>query len=394
MTTYAFLSGFAVVRDPVSDDVTAVADASFDLVVPDSETSMSYTVNPLQPGDGPGDETVEIAVDFHNLRINDTQVGIGRPVDPEMSIFEVSWSDGAITRTSTVLVAYVENDPILGGGTQETDFIYVIGGAPLPPINTISDWENLEANITGINVPDSGPYRPGIDIPLNSLGADITQNDIISGTAGDDSYSSGAGKDVIEGLNGDDTLNGGGGKDTLRGDNGNDTLRGQAGNDKLYGGNNKDKIFAGAGDDTLRGGKGNDTLKGAAGDDTAFGDAGKDTIRGEAGNDRLNGGKGNDRMWGDGGNDTLDGGIGNDVMYGGFGSDTFVFSPGDDRIGDFQPKDVIDLQAVASITGFNDLRNNHTEDVGGDLVIDDGAGNTLTLVGFSEASLKANDFIF
>ncbi|MDU9006805.1 calcium-binding protein [Sedimentitalea todarodis] len=394
MTTYTISDGFAIVRDPVSDDVTAVASSTFELIVPDSETSMSYTVNPLQPGEDPGDETVEIAVDYYNFLINDTLVGDGRPVDPEMSIFEVEWQDGAVTRTSTVLVAYVENDPILGGGTQETDFIFVISGAPLPAINSISDWENFESGITDIKVPDSGPYRPGIDIPLNSLGTDVSENDNITGTAGDDTFSSGAGRDFVEGLGGDDILNGGGGRDTLRGDSGSDTLRGKTGNDKLFGGNHDDKIFAGAGDDTMRGGKGSDTLRGADGDDTAYGDAGRDIIRGEAGNDQLNGGKGNDRMWGDGGRDTLDGGLGNDVMYGGFGSDTFVFSPGDDRIRDFQSRDQIDLRGVASITGFNDLRNNHTEDIGGNLVIDDGAGNTLTLVGFSEADLRANDFIF
>ncbi|WP_424984582.1 calcium-binding protein [Microbulbifer sp. S227A] len=394
MTTYAFSEGIAVIRDPEGDDVTGVAVASLELVMPDSETTMNYSVDPLPPGGEPGDETVSIDLGHYNIRLNDTLIGEDRPLDAESSIFEVDWQDGAVTRTSTVLVAYIPDDPILGGGTQETDFIFVIGGAPLPTINTIAGWNNFEAGITDVMVPNSGPLRPGIDIPLASLGTTISQNDVITGTDDADSYSSGAGKDTVQGLGGDDTLSGGGGKDILRGDGGNDTLRGQSGNDKIYGGNNKDEILGGSGDDTLRGGKGNDSILGGGDDDRIFGDAGKDIIRGEGGHDRLLGGTGNDRMWGDGGNDTLDGGAGNDIMYGGFGSDTFVFSSGDDRIRDFQSKDRIDLSDVASITGFNDLRNNHAEDVGGNLVIDDGAGNTLTLVGFSEAELRANDFIF
>ena len=54
----------------------------------------------------------------------------------------------------------------------------------------------------------------------------------------------------------------------------------------------------------------------------------------------------------------------------------------------------IDLSGVASIKGFIDLKNHHLSNVGGVAVIDDGAGNTITLNGHVAGDFSANDFIF
>jgi Ca2+-binding RTX toxin-like protein len=405
MTPYTLTDGVSVVRDPDRDDVIAVDDddVTLALVVPDYETAMSYTVNPLGPDDEPGDETVDIAVEDYTVCINGTKVGEGQPADPETSILRVRWDDAGVIRTSILLIAYVENDPISGGGVNETDYIFVLNGAPLPPIDTIQDWLDLEGSVKGIKVPDAGPYRPGVDIPLTSLGASVTENDHIVGTSAADVFNSGAGRDVVDGMGGNDTLNGGGGRDTLNGGrgndrlnggNGNDTLNGQGGSDTLLGGNKKDMASGGKGNDTIRGGKGNDTVKGDGGSDIVRGDNGNDTVLGGAGGDMLYGGKGRDTIKGGNGKDTIDGGAGDDTITGGGKSDTFVCSLGDDTITDFKPSDRIDLSGVDSIRGFRDLRNNHTEDAAGDLVIYDLAGNTLTLIGISEADLQKDDFIF
>jgi len=88
---------------------------------------------------------------------------------------------------------------------------------------------------------------------------------------------------------------------------------------------------------------------------------------------------------------------GNDTMTGGGRADTFIFSTGNDVITDFNAannREKIDLSDVAGITGFNDLRNNNSTQDGSDLVIDDGAGNTLILLGLSIDDLDRGDFIF
>lgn len=432
MTTYTLTQGITVLRDPNNDLVTGIdqSNVTFEIVAADTVNSFSYIVEPLPPGDGPGDETVDITLDAFGLRLNGTPVGEGLPIDPIASMFDVTWVDGGSLKASTVLVLFIENDPITGGGTDDADYIFVLDGAALPSFGSPADWTDFEdTQLRSVSIPDD-PYAPGTDIPLTSIGATISQNDMITGTNADDTINAGAGKDTVLGLDGMDALKGGRGADTLRGGDDKDDLRGGDGNDRLFGGDGDDKLFGGNGKDDLFGGKGRDTLAGGDGKDMLRGDAGRDTINGGAGGDTLKGGNGNDvlngqkgfdildggdgndtlnggdqadRLMGRSGNDTLNGGTGDDTLHGnlgddemtgGAGSDTFIFSPGADTITDFTGQDIIDLTSATKIKGFGDLRNNHTTDVGGNLVIDDGSGNTLTLLGVSEASLKANDFIF
>ncbi|PPB79364.1 hypothetical protein LV82_02972, partial [Albidovulum inexpectatum] len=54
----------------------------------------------------------------------------------------------------------------------------------------------------------------------------------------------------------------------------------------------------------------------------------------------------------------------------------------------------IDLSAVSAITNLADLMANHIAQVGADVVIDDQAGNTITLTGVNLANLDASDFVF
>jgi Ca2+-binding RTX toxin-like protein len=72
----------------------------------------------------------------------------------------------------------------------------------------------------------------------------------------------------LSGGNGDDLLNGTAGNDSLSGDNGKDTLNGYAGNDILSGGNGADNLTGGTGNDILTGGSGPDTFIFAANDGT------------------------------------------------------------------------------------------------------------------------------
>ncbi|PCH69076.1 MAG: hypothetical protein COC12_09485 [Rhodobacteraceae bacterium] len=172
------------------------------------------------------------------------------------------------------------------------------------------------------------------------------------------------------------------GNNTLRGLGGKDTLNGQQGRDKLFGDGGHDVLSGGGGRDVLRGGRGNDTLKG------------------NNGVDKLFGGAGNDNLFGGSHKDFLSGGAGDDILSGGRGADIFVFRDGfgSDLINGFAARndaEKIDLSGVTSITSFADLTvGGRMTQVGADVVIDDLAGNTITLANVLLGDMDAVDFIF
>lgn len=177
-------------------------------------------------------------------------------------------------------------------------------------------------------------------------------------------------------------------------------LFGTEGDDVIDGTAADNVIYARGGDDLVAGLSGADTLYGGTGDDTLDGDNGRDRLYGEAGRDKLIGGDGNDRLFGGAGRDRLIGGDGNDRLRGGTRADDFVFRDGfgTDRILDFDAVDNgedIVLRQVASIRSYSDLVAHHLfENADGDAVIDDGHGNTITLVGVALDDLGKGDFLF
>ena len=97
------------------------------------------------------------------------------------------------------------------------------------------------------------------------------ENDLILGTAGDDTINALAGDDCIVAGGGSDQVNGGDGNDVIYGGPGDDGiqllfffipyLKGGAGNDTIYGGDGNDVIDGGSGYDTLDGGAGSNICK-------------------------------------------------------------------------------------------------------------------------------------
>ena len=75
---------------------------------------------------------------------------------------------------------------------------------------------------------------------------------------------------------------------------GDDVIRGTAGDDTIDAGDGDDTVFAAAGDDLINAGAGKDNISGGPGDDTINGNAGLDIIRGGAWRDTMNGGAGTD----------------------------------------------------------------------------------------------------
>lgn len=228
----------------------------------------------------------------------------------------------------------------------------------------------------------------------------------------------------LQGGSGNDTLNGGPGHEPIFGRGGNDLISGFGGNDTLYGGSENDTLIGGDGADEMHGEASIDTVSydgsatgvgarldgivgwgGAAGDtiftvENLIGSAYFDTLVGNSAANRIEAGGGGGTIYGADGNDTIIGGDGDDTMHGQAGNNTFVFANGfgtDVIYGFASTNDLekIDLSAVSAITDFTDLSDNHMAQDGADVVIDDGAGNTIRLVGVNLVDLSdGNDFIF
>lgn len=150
--------------------------------------------------------------------------------------------------------------------------------------------------------------------------------------------------------------------------------------------------------DTVHGSGGSDVLSGRGGSDVLNGGSGRDILRGGVGADEIEGGRGKDRLFGGNGSDNLEGGKGNDLLAGNKGADTFIFGKrfGDDTILDFDAssrREDIDLSDVSQIRNWRDLKNNHMEASGDDVVISQGK-NSITLLDVSLGDLDRSDFVF
>lgn len=232
-------------------------------------------------------------------------------------------------------------------------------------------------------------------------------NDMFVGTTASETFDGGLGNDSLFGDQGFDTLYGGEGRDTLDGGRGADRLYGGADSDFLYGRAGDDGLYDDYGWDRIYGGIGNDTLEGGRGDDRLYAGRDEDVLYGGIGNDRLFGGPGDDQLFGEDGDDsmrggagfdTLTGGSGDDTLFGSINADVFVFADGHgvDQIADFHATndgEKIDLTGVAAITDFADLMTNHISQTGGDVVIDTGSGQSITLLSVNLADLGSADFI-
>ena len=286
------------------------------------------------------------------------------------------------------------------GNDVITDFTNGEDVIDLSAFSTIADFSDLTitSDENGVTI-DLGAHGGGTILLQGVAIADLDAEDFRfhadqaeplldgGGTSGDD---------VLEADDDGDRLDGGAGDDILTGGAGADILLGREGDDRLHGGAGNDVLEAGAGDDWLHGGEGADDVWGGAGDDILHGGAGDDALEGHGGDDRLHGGAGDDELYGGEGADVLDGGADNDTLSGEAGNDTFVFAAGhgNDTITDFTDGgDLIDLTAIAGISGFEDLTI--TAD-GDDAVIDLTAhgGGTIRLENFAVSDLDAADFVF
>lgn len=258
----------------------------------------------------------------------------------------------------------------------QADFDGVGAGsfATLAQFNGLTVAQFGEGNF--INIPQGGVTRVG----------DAGDN-VLNGSAFDDSLTGAGGNDELYGFADDDVLNGNDGNDLLDGGAGADTMTGGADDDIYIVDNIGDLVIEGVGGGTdtveasinytlganvenleLTGtaivGTGNNAaniITGNGLNNSLIGGSGDDTLDGGDGNDTLNGGGGNDTLIGGAGNDVLNGGPGMDVMDGGAGADRYLFIQSSvsttqiDRIYfSAADDDLIDLSLIDAITGGGD----------------------------------------
>ena len=277
------------------------------------------------------------------------------------------------------------------------------------PLASGNDVDGLDAQIT-FTIATSGTYYlaaggGAASVGGYSLAASI--GTLLSGTTVFDDVLSGTpGNDIIDLLAGDDSYDAGAGDDTVLGGGGDDTLVGGDGADRLYGQGGFD--IASYADETLGVGVRLDGIAawgGATGDvlvdiEGLIGSGFRDTLVGNDDDNLLQGRGGDDTLWALGGNDALIGGDGADRLYGQGGSDRFIFADGfgTDTILDFDATDAdeqIDLSALSTIASYTALTgNSHMSQQGADVVIDDFAGNTITLASVQLGDLDSTDFLF
>lgn len=137
-----------------------------------------------------------------------------------------------------------------------------------------------------------------------------------------------------------------------------------------------------------------------AADDLIFGYLGDDTISGGPGNDNLLGGDGDDAIAGGSGEDVIRGENGNDIISTGSGADMIVFASVDgmDVVTDFSARgrqhDILDLSQVGAIKNFQDLKSDHLERHGSDVLVNASFGNSILLEDVKIRDLDASDFLF
>lgn len=330
-------------------------------------------------------------------------------------------------------------DTIMGNGADNL----IQSGAGNDSVTAAAGNDTVKAG-AGLDTIDGGAGADTLDGQgnadrlLGGAGNDILMGgdgaDWLEGGADNDSLYGGEGADRLFGQDGNDLIRagtnfgnsvdgveGGAGDDTIFGEGGFDLLLGGTGNDEIHGGAQADNLYGEDGNDTLDGGDGFDRLFGGAGDDLLidlsgtggfFGGTGNDTMQGGAdgsryfagsGDDNVDAGAGNDMISGNAGFDILDGGAGDDLIYGDFNADIFVFSGGhgNDTVGDFDALNALEKIDLSGVSGLSlaDLQLGSTTSgaatqAGGDVVIDTGGGNSITLLGVSLGDLDNSDFIF
>ncbi|MAC79766.1 MAG: hypothetical protein CML66_17075 [Rhodobacteraceae bacterium] len=243
--------------------------------------------------------------------------------ETDYGVYQLTWSGGTTYLLGTS-VDYISGEPSFNTGYdyRYDEYWLTLGGDTLP---TFDDLPEEDAYAAYVALFDSGtlttldwPFGEGLTFDLGEIpGVEITENDVITGTAEGDELYAGLGNDVF--LMGDGIqahhLDGGVGRDTvsyysnytsshpsvLRVSLANNERNSGAARGDTYtsienvtGTNHTDVLVGDEFANTLRGKDGDDSLRGLGGDDRLQGGDGADVLEGGAGADLLEGGDGLD----------------------------------------------------------------------------------------------------
>jgi len=178
------LAGYQVNYDS-NGDPTFLQPATISFYVSDGLVgSLSYTNSFTGEGDIVSDVTGQNIV---GATLSNSIASID---EFDAGIFQ--FTTGGVTRIAINLTV---EDPATGGNQ---DFYFVLSGTPLPELTDVSDFAAFDGTITNVGPVTSGPFAPGVSIPLSSL-LDIgtTTAGIIEGTDGDDTLIGTSGNDVF-----------------------------------------------------------------------------------------------------------------------------------------------------------------------------------------------------
>ncbi len=216
MSTYTY-QGVRVVWDGSENDNPLAARAtSLSIVAPDSTTSFTYDIinypgHTYEAGDF---RDIDISANIYGFELDGTYYAeTNDEGDFEVAMGRINWTGGV-----TYVLSFFTPD-------SDVDYMFAIGGAALPTITTLAQFESFLGQIDfdttgGVT---SGAYGPGSTISFGGApGVVVTENEVvnqtITGTTGDDTLQGGDGNDTINPLSnsyGEDRIVGSGGDDSI-----------------------------------------------------------------------------------------------------------------------------------------------------------------------------------
>lgn len=286
------------------------------------------------------------------------------------------WAGGG-DEGADVMAGGAGNDIIAGGGGNDL----LVGGG----LDDAAEVQFAAATSTDSADDDGSDDLYGGDGDDTLLGGGWRDDVVDDGRYSDgEAVTTGLGQDGLWAGGGNDLIIAAAGDDNLGGGEGDDTINGGAGNDVVYGG--KDSADTGA-NDVIGGGEGNDTVFAGAGNDVVNGDGGDDNLFSGGGADTVDGGAGADTLWGGGGDDRFTGGTGADIFV-------FASGHGDDTVTDFNVAEDI-LRLSGTTTDFTDADSvlAASSIVQGNLVIDLGGGDSVTLIGLQLSDIASMNLV-
>ena len=220
MTTYT-ISGFEITTDP-GTAVRSLAPSTLDLVLADTApTTFTY-----QPG-SPSDQNTLLTIE---ARIGDRSANANAGLNDLFAatkFVEWRWTDSGGTARVTILLTTTS-------ANQDVQAFFRLGGAPLPVFADIAAFDSFTTAPGFSTALPRFPFRPGDTIDIATRpGVQVSEDDLISGTEGDDEIFGPAGVRIVTG----------------------------AGNDTVFGLGGNDFASLGAGDDVFDGGEGSDGVE-------------------------------------------------------------------------------------------------------------------------------------